>query len=148
MCTTPLTAYRSKNHSENGKWPLTFKKSEGITDKKIQVGCGQCIECRMEKARIWAVRCCNESQYYEEEGKASVFLTLTYNEDNLPYVKSLTKDNVYYQTLYKRDLQLFNKRLRKNTKEEYRYFASGEYGGNYGRPHYHMLLFGYSPSRS
>lgn len=61
----------------------------------------------------------------------SLFITLTYRNENLPNNSSLSK----------RDLQLFFKRLRK-FKGKFRYFASGEYGENYGRPHYHAILFG------
>jgi len=62
----------------------------------------------------------------------SIFLTLTYASEFLP------KNN----TLVKRDLQLFLKRLRKNlAPRKIRFFASGEYGEKGGRPHYHLILF-------
>lgn len=144
MCTSPYRVYRARYWTEEHKWPLTFNRSEGYADKKMEVGCGQCIECRMEKARIWAIRCCNEAQYWEEEGKRSCFVTLTYNDDNLPHVKSKSVEGRYYESLHKRDLQLFFKRLRKKG-ATFRYFAAGEYGGLYGRPHYHVLLFGWTP---
>lgn len=61
------------------------------------------------------------------------FLTLTYDEDNIP-------DG---HTLVKRDLQLFFKRLRKaRDGQRIRYYACGEYGERTWRPHYHVLLFG------
>jgi hypothetical protein len=145
VCTSPLQAYRSRSWSDTGSWPIVFNKSEGFKDKKLFVGCGQCIECRMEKARMWAIRCCHEAQWNEEEGKRSCFVTLTYNDDNLPHVKSNSVQGRYYPTLVKRDIQLFCKRLRKKG-YDFRYFVSGEYGGIYGRPHYHMLIFGWYPS--
>lgn len=45
--------------------------------------------------------------------------------------------------LYKRDLQLFIKRLRKayEKTETIRFFACGEYGPVHFRPHYHILLW-------
>lgn len=47
--------------------------------------------------------------------------------------------------LYKRDVQLFNKRLRKHlskyTNEKIRYYIVGEYGPRTFRPHYHCLYF-------
>lgn len=68
--------------------------------------------------------------------KENCFLTLTYNDENLP------KNN----SLKKRDCQLFIKRLRKKVSPlKIRYFLAGEYGGRKGRPHYHMILFGYLP---
>lgn len=61
---------------------------------------------------------------------ASSFLTLTYDQQHLPVGG----------TLVKRDLQLFMKRLRKVRPRGLRFFACGEYGETFGRPHYHVLL--------
>lgn len=63
------------------------------------------------------------------------FVTLTYNNENLPEGG----------TLVPRDLQLFLKRLRKH--ETVRYFGVGEYGDRTWRPHYHLALFGVGPDR-
>jgi hypothetical protein len=104
-----------------------------ITDKKtnelIQVPCGMCIDCRLSKSRDWAVRCMHEASLYDYNS----WLTLTYNDQNLP-------DN---GSLEKRDLTLFIKRLRKRYSEkEIRYYACGEYGRTGTiRPHYHICLF-------
>lgn len=69
----------------------------------------------------------------------AVFITLTYDNEHLPP----------NGTLVVADLQKFFKRLRKevNQREQsnkIRYYACGEYGDNYGRPHYHAILFGLS----
>lgn len=94
----------------------------------VPIPCGKCIGCRLEKARQWAVRCVHEAQMYPENS----FITLTYNNENLP------KD----RNIQKRDLQLFFKRLRKAlSPKEIRYYACGEYGDKMGRPHYHACLF-------
>jgi hypothetical protein len=61
---------------------------------------------------------------------------LTYNNDVLPDDYSVNKV----------DLQLFFKRLRKRF-GQFRYFAVGEYGAKFGRPHYHAILFGFPSSR-
>lgn len=99
--------------------------SEGFPDLPVEVPCGQCIGCRLERSRQWAVRCMHEAQMHRE----NCFLTLTYAEDPL--------------TLKKRDFQLFMKRLRKFCgQERIRYLHCGEYGEQLGRPHYHALLFG------
>lgn len=64
------------------------------------------------------------------------FVTLTYDTEHLPF----TPDG--QQTISKRDVQLFMKRLRKcNRKTTIKYYAVGEYGGRFKRPHYHALLF-------
>jgi len=62
------------------------------------------------------------------------FLTLTYDNDNLPDPPSLDQ----------RHVQLFLKRLRKKiSPQKVRYVYAGEYGDKTYRPHYHALLFGY-----
>lgn len=63
--------------------------------------------------------------------ETSSFITLTYNQDNLPENRSVDKT----------ELQRFFKRLRK--KVNFRYFACGEYGKQRNRPHYHAIIFGY-----
>ena len=61
------------------------------------------------------------------------FITLTYNNENLPDDYSISKPV----------LQKFFKRLRKYTGAKLRYFACGEYGEKNNRPHYHAIIFGY-----
>lgn len=99
----------------------------------IEIPCGQCIGCRLERSRNWAVRCVHEASLYKE----NCFLTLTYDDLHLPSKGSLVK----------KDLQDFWKRLRKAIEpNKLRYFACGEYGEQFQRPHYHACVFGYFPS--
>lgn len=76
-------------------------------------------------------------------GLGSSFCTLTYNDDNVPYV---TADSPF-QTLVKRDYDLFMKRLRASVASDglppFKFLSCGEYG-NLGRPHYHAVFFGLS----
>lgn len=95
----------------------------------VDVPCGRCVGCRLEKARIWAVRCMHEAMLHER----NCFLTLTYSEENLPPGGSLRP----------RDMVLFLKRLRERVPQEIRFFQCGEYGEKLGRPHHHVLVFGY-----
>lgn len=62
------------------------------------------------------------------------FVTLTYDDDKLPF-----RGQLRY-----RDVQLFLKRLRKQG--GFRFFCTGEYGEVFFRPHYHLALFGYWPT--
>jgi hypothetical protein len=66
----------------------------------------------------------------------SHFITLTYAPHFLPR----SPNNL--PTLNKRHLQLYWKRLRKNTGYDISYYAVGEYGSLYRRPHYHAIVFG------
>ena len=99
--------------------------------KFVVLPCGQCYACRIAKSREWASRCVMESKLHKE----NCFITLTYNDEHLPSDLSLQKD----------DFTKFIKRLRKNTGDKIRYYACGEYGDLYQRPHFHACLFGYRP---
>lgn len=95
----------------------------------IEVPCGQCIGCRLERSRQWAIRCMHEASLHEE----NCFITLTYNPENLPEDGSLHVEA----------FQKFMKRLRKEyAPKKIRFFHCGEYGDKMGRPHYHACLFG------
>lgn len=102
--------------------------------EKLRVPCGSCFGCRMEYAEKWSVRLEHEAMTWNR----SAFITLTYDDDNLPW-RGLLVD----------DLQRFMKRLRKatngdeehNGRKPIRYFAVGEYGGDTRRPHFHAALF-------
>lgn len=96
--------------------------------------------CRLERSRQWATRCMHEAQLHDK----NVFITLTFNDENLNDQGSLQKQ----------DFQNFIKRLRKyyysdKFKKKYpnyhqgkiRYFHCGEYGDNFSRPHHHACLF-------
>lgn len=100
-----------------------------ILEKGRAVGCGQCVTCRINKRREWTNRIVLESSLYED----NTFVTLTFDDDNLPEDLSVSK----------RDLQLFWKKLRKKNVQGFRYFAVGEYGSQTHRPHYHAIMFGH-----
>lgn len=95
-------------------------------------GCGQCMPCRVNRRRTWMHRIILEARCHA----SSSFVTLTYNEENVPVDGSLRPD----------DLTKFLKRFRRRfDSKEYRYFAVGEYGDQSGRPHFHLALFGLGP---
>lgn len=96
--------------------------------QRMDLPCGQCIGCRLRRARDWSVRIMHEAQTNER----SCFVTLTYDEENLPVDGSLKY----------RDFQLFMKRLRALTGVKVRFFMCGEYGPLNLRPHYHACIFG------
>lgn len=127
-CYAPLTAFRSKEFGPTGKRGITFDRNASFSGLAMQLPCGQCIGCRLEKSRQWAVRCMHEKQLHED----NCFVTLTYAPEHEPEGG----------TLVKRDLVLFMKRLRKEMGNGIRFYACGEYGERLGRPHYHLILFG------
>lgn len=102
-----------------------YLRSQGIA-----VPCGKCFECNVQRARAWAFRIALEARQY----KHCCMVTLTYNDEHLPLDRSVSV----------REIQLFIKRLRKKIYPlKIRYFGCGEYGERRGRPHYHVIIFGY-----
>lgn len=97
-------------------------------DTPLPFPCGKCLACREGSAKIWRLRC--ELEYFCWDTAA--FVTLTYSREHLPD----------YSTLVPSHLSSFLKRLRKSLDYKVRYFACGEYGSKFGRPHYHLIIFG------
>lgn len=128
-CFNPLKGYYSKLVNPTGKRSIVFNVREALDDNSLPLPCGQCIGCRLERSRQWAIRCVHEASLY----KKNCFITLTYNNEHLPNDKSLDKTA----------FPLFIKRLRKQYGPNIRYFHCGEYGEQLGRPHYHACLFNF-----
>ena len=124
-CYHPLQAWL-----EPGKQPR-FKKptrDRPLFDE-IKLPCRQCIGCRIERQAEWCVRLMHEADLY----LTSLFVTLTYDKENVP------RD----YGLHHRDWQLFMKKLRFHFKPlKIRFFMCGEYGSKGSRPHFHAILFG------
>lgn len=97
----------------------------------LQLPCGQCLPCRIDRRRVWTSRMILESKHH----KQSAFVTLTYADENLP-------EN---GTLVPKHVTDWLKRMRRGFPEPLRFFYVGEYGDENERPHYHVALFGYPP---
>lgn len=186
-CTRPLKAWQVGKH-ESGKpkylitsyntSPIRYQGHLVVPSSKgtlyrfvgdyIEIPCGKCEACQLSNAKQWTDRCLMELQ----DHKSSYFITLTYNNENLPTVPIVDKygEIVQASTLQKRDFQLFMKKLRSEIHREceryncehinesieepkIRYFACGEYGtgSHYSeaerrkctyRAHYHAIMFG------
>ncbi len=105
--------------------------SYGVTER-MTVSCGKCAECLAKRSKEWSFRIMDECSLYDK----NCFLTLTYDNENLP-------EN---GTLRKKDFQDFMKRLRFHLEpSKVRFFACGEYGSKGLRPHYHAIIFGWCP---
>ena len=125
-CYHPISAYQCADGS------IVFQERRWFnTVKSLKLPCGQCIGCRLERSRQWAMRCMHEAQMHEE----NCFITLTYNPEHLPDDNSLHHDH----------FQRFIKRLRKGlAPKRIRFYMAGEYGEKRGRPHYHACIFGHT----
>lgn len=167
MCTNPKKAFqigytrngkpsylicdKEVHHLEKGHkgyWNKVYDSrifigNEGAITEYIEVPCGRCLECRLAHSKQWADRCLLEMQYHE----SNLFVTLTYDDDHIPmrpHPDAQTGEitDKEFNSLSKRDLQLFFKRLRKKFGNGISYYACGEYGSNTIRPHYHAIIFG------
>lgn len=119
-CYGPIEAYQL----DDGR--VVFSE-RGSIRRSLKLACGQCIGCRLDRSRQWAVRCMHEAQMHE----SNAFVTLTYDADFLPQNGSL-----HYG-----DFQAFMRRLRKKL-GKCRFYMCGEYGDLHSRPHFHACLFG------
>lgn len=127
-CYHPLKAFKTTEKTVRGRNSIVFTQPNGFS-VPIELPCGKCIGCRIDRSQQWATRLMQEAQFHEYK----IFITLTYDDEHLP------KGG----TLVKRDYQLFMKRLRKRFSDvKIRFFACGEYGDQTDRPHYHAILYG------
>lgn len=121
--------------------PITIFKKEKRRNQEYHSDvfpCGKCPACLRRRQAAWVFRLEQEQQ----RATSSAFLTLTYDEQNLPWSVG------GYPTLNTRDHQSFMKRLRTTIQRKFKshvakikYYSVGEYGGDTHRPHMHSIMF-------
>lgn len=144
--------------------PITIKnryRSQTYDKHLITIPCGKCVLCINKKRQQWAFRLTEEAKSHT----TNYLVTLTYNDINLPFLNHTTgqyptrlannpdqlrETDQIEKIVYKKDVQLFIKRLRKQQHKKYksklRYYATSEYGTKKTRrPHYHIILFNLEP---
>lgn len=146
-CHAPLRAWYSKEYNKNGKRPLVFNPALAAEpDQELEIGCGRCAGCRLERSRQWAMRITHEASMCDENS----FITLTFDDVHLDRRAPEDKhgNKLSNWSIWPREFQLFMKRLRKrNNPKKIKYYHCGEYGEKpepgqtLGRPHYHACLF-------
>lgn len=121
-----------------------FPRPLGARSEHKVVRCGQCIDCRLARARSMAERGLLEMKMH----KQSMFLTLTYSPENVPLsYPDGSNPYEFVMTLAPVDFTNFMKRLRKAfSPTRLRLMACGEYGDTTMRPHYHAIVFGLDPT--
>ena len=113
-CYNPLHAYQYLREKSNGKKEIVFDEPRDRPSKEIELPCGQCIGCRQSKTLYWATRMQHELITNKNIG---CFLTLTYDDKNLPNDYSLNKHHPIN----------FLKKLRKCiAPKKIRYYLAGE----------------------
>lgn len=157
-CSSPIHAYYLPRETKDGKkhiYFLNISKDDAefyifhnhgrCQYELLDIPCGHCIECRINKSQEWATRSCLESLNYNN----NYFVTLTYEDERIPILRTLSRqtgtiENV--SNLQYEDIQQFLKNLRRYFKYHFnidniRFLVSGEYGSKFGRAHWHLLLF-------
>lgn len=129
-CLWPRKAWRQGD-------TFTFKTPAGDPAHDLIVPCGGCVECRVRRAREWAIRC----QLELKEHDSAAWATLTYDDAHLvrPPPEHFGE---LAATLSKSHLSGYMKRLRARVRSRIRFFGVGEYGERTHRPHYHVILYG------
>lgn len=163
-CYKPLTAWQT----ESGE--VIFAE-RGAIQRQLTLACGQCIGCRLERSRQWAIRCMHEAKMH----RFNSFVTLTYAPEHLPENGQLVKRHPVLfikrlrEALGRREYDFLHSatalRLpgyaarqpsteqsdghlvdpgekRARIKPKVRFYLAGEYGEQFGRPHFHICLFG------
>lgn len=98
----------------------------------LPVPCGKCAACMNRKRNEWSFRLEVELKHCT----SAYFVTLTYEDDKVPL------NSLGLPSVYKRDCQLFLKRLRKMLQDcKIRYYMVSEYGSKTFRPHYHAIMY-------
>ena len=144
-CFSPLRGWLSAERTALGKRSVVFNPRFALRDRPVSVPCGQCIGCRLERSRKWAVRCVYEASLYED----NCFITLTYDDAHLP--RDLSLNVAHFQKFMKRLRKRFVPEIPSDVvdRDEWlslngiRFFHCGEYGENFGRPHYHACIFNF-----
>lgn len=113
-----------------------------INKYQDKFACGKCGACRHNRRAEWSFKLKEEARI----SKNAWFVTLTYKDECLPW-----DEETGCITLYRKDLQKFQKRWRQILKRQwfdwyekgttYRYYQVGEYGTDNERPHYHIIMF-------
>lgn len=130
MCTKELTAYLPPN---GGRLIFGWEGiKQGLQEQKVP--CGKCPECCKDYYTMWATRGSRELAHWD----SSLFITLTYNEENLPHDRSLNKKHI--QDFIKRVKRHFGSTKENPIRQTY----CGEYGTLNNRPHYHAILYNVS----
>lgn len=125
-CTTPLDL--CEPHPDRPNRRLVMSPTDSFDGgKRYVVPCGNCMSCRLNRARERAVRGVHESKMH----KSNLFLTLTYDPEHLPEDLSVSLPHH----------QQFCRSLRYHA-GPFRYDMCAEYSPLRMRAHYHYIGYG------
>lgn len=137
-CFRPIPAWQNE---ANEVFLWRQPKRGDKVKRELQLPCGGCEGCLLERSRNWAIRCMHEARQWEN----NCFITLTYKD--VPNCNSL--NHAHFQRFMKvfRDnyqgAQPYVDPRTNKVSHPIRYYMAGEYGSRYGRPHYHACIFNF-----
>ncbi len=111
----------------------------------LPIPCGGCIQCRINDRRVRTHRMMLEASRFHNNS----FLTLTYNNENLPKefpnkkTGQLYADNSVNPSQSRKFLNTMRTDYKRKTGNSLSYYLCGEYGEKTQRPHYHVALFNF-----
>lgn len=109
---------------------------------RVFAPCGHCLACEKKMQYAWAWRLTSEIQYYmKHRGYRAGFLTLTYNNESLPYIPEFGNTPCFD----KKHTETFINNIRKHCHREkglkdIKFLLSSEFGPETRRPHYHLII--------
>lgn len=122
--------------------PNQRKPIDDYRKEYVAVGCGECIECRKQKAREWQVRLSEELKQW----KYKYFVTLTFAPNEL---EKLCEDKAGYNnvnTVAQIAVRRFLERWRKKYKKSVKHWLITELGHEgTERIHLHGIIFTHFP---
>lgn len=127
--------------------PVLIKNKKFLFDTRYDrmyniCPCGKCSACLEQKRLSYNIRAYYEYQECKAHGGFTLYVTFTYNENNVP---TFEVNGETIRCFSKQHVQTFLESLRKRLQRKYevdlRYLWCSEYGGKTHRPHYHALLF-------
>lgn len=137
---------------------IAIKSVSKYSPKFGDVPCGQCAECRQVKKNEWTFRLRVELEALVKSGWQVGFVTMTYNDENLPHIPLwFCKDSFQQETsmcFSREDVTQFIKNMRNWCYRKYglkkdvdagpdnrfRFMVCSEFGEKTKRSHYHALF--------
>lgn len=135
-CFHPLKGYRS------GDGGFTSSKAKSPTKVAMELPCGRCLGCRIDRRSECALRQMHEASLHSE----NCFLTLTYAPEHLhkPYMAG---DGQLRGSVCMEHFASFAKRLRRRIEpQKLRFYCKTEYSPGLLQPHAHASIFGFRPN--
>lgn len=138
MCLYPIFI-KNRKYLPNKKNGGVIPKISDYRTEYVPVGCGECIECRKQKARAWQVRLSEEIKH----DNSGAFVTLTFSEEELAKLHEEAGKDV--NEVAKLAVKRWRERVRKKYKKSPKHWLITELGQDEEatqRIHLHGIVWG------